>query len=164
MKRLILVRHAKSSWKGDLDDFDRPLNGRGRRDAPRVGAWLRARGYQPDAALVSSAVRARSTFARLYADAAPPPARFLDALYHAPAETMLRALRAARGDVVMLVGHNPGIGAFASELLAAPAEDPDFRRYPTAATAVIDCAVADWSDLDRRAGRLVDFVIPKRFG
>jgi phosphohistidine phosphatase len=60
--RLILSRHAKSGWDDpDLSDHDRPLNARGRGDAPKVGAWLRAKGYLPDAALVSSARRTQET-------------------------------------------------------------------------------------------------------
>ncbi|MFQ8431284.1 SixA phosphatase family protein [Amaricoccus sp. W119] len=164
MKRLLLVRHAKSSWKGDHDDYDRPLNRRGQGDAPRIGAWIRARDHVPEAALVSAAVRARSTFARLFTESAPPPARFLDALYHATPEDMLSVLRGARGGSVMMVGHNPGIGAFATQLLAEAPEDPDYARFPTAATAVISFAAADWSEVAWGTGTLADFMIPKRLG
>lgn len=164
MKRLVLVRHAKSSWKGDHDDYDRPLNKRGQSDAPRIGAWLHARGYVPEAALVSAAVRARSTFARLFMETPPPPARFLDSLYHATPDALLTALRGARGRSVMMVGHNPGIGTFATRLLSDAPDDPDYARYPTAATAIIDFPVDDWSEVGWHGGELADFMIPRRLG
>ncbi|TPE50422.1 SixA phosphatase family protein [Amaricoccus solimangrovi] len=162
MTRLILVRHAKSSWDDpELEDFDRPLGKRGRRDAPAMGAWLRAGGHEPEAALVSSAARAVQTFARLFQGATPPPARFLDALYLADTAVMLGALRGARGERVLMVGHNPGIGAFATRLLGLPPDDPDYERFPTCATAVIDFA-SGWDAVDWHSGRLVDFMTPKR--
>lgn len=164
MTRLILVRHAKSSWDDPaLDDFDRPLNARGRADAPRIGAWLAAGGYLAGQALVSTATRALQTFARLHHGATPPPARFLDALYLAEPETLLRALRGAEAETVLMIGHNPGIGAFARRLLAEPPKDAGFEQYPTCATAVIDFA-EDWADLDWRGGTLADFMAPKRLG
>jgi phosphohistidine phosphatase len=163
MTRLILVRHAKSGWDNPrLEDSERPLNGRGNADAPRVGAWLRAKGYAPEAALISSATRATQTFARLFQGATPPPARFLDALYLAAPETMLATLRGARAEVALMVGHNPGIGEFATRLLDAPPEDPDYERYPTCATAVIDFPSAPWTDLDWGSGTLADFTVPRR--
>ncbi|PZQ49644.1 MAG: phosphoglycerate mutase [Rhodovulum sulfidophilum] len=165
MTRLILVRHAKSDWDDPrLGDAQRPLNKRGRADAPALGAWLRGRGYAADAALVSSAVRTTQTYARLHHEATPPPARFLDALYHAGPEVMLASLREAGPEVVMMVGHNPGIAGFAARLLAEPPRDADFDRYPTCAAAVIDFPVASWREIAWRTGTLVDFMIPKRLG
>lgn len=165
MTRLILTRHAKSSWDDPRrEDFDRSLNARGQDDAPRIGAWLRARGHVPEAALVSTATRATQTFARLFQGAVPPPARFLDALYHAGPETLRATLAGATAGVVLMVGHNPGIGDFATRLLATPPADPDYERYPTCATAVIDFPVESWAKLGWHSGTLVDFIVPKRLG
>lgn len=164
MSRLILVRHAKSDWDDPaLDDFDRPLNRRGRGDAPRIGAWLFARKYLAEQALVSPAKRALQTFARLYHGATPPPARFPEALYLAEPETLLRALRGAEAATVLMIGHNPGIGGFARRLLAAPPVDAGFHQYPTCATAVIDFD-GDWSAADWGEGVLEAFATPKRLG
>ncbi|MEE3099475.1 MAG: histidine phosphatase family protein, partial [Pseudomonadota bacterium] len=86
MHRLVLMRHAKSDW-GDpgLGDHDRPLNDRGRRAAPRMGAWLAAQGAFPDAALLSSARRVQETWAGVLdgagRTASPPPARTERGLY-----------------------------------------------------------------------------------
>ena len=165
MTRLILTRHAKSSWDDPRrDDFDRPLNGRGQADAPRVGAWLRARGHVPEAALISTAARATQTFTRLFQGALPPPARFLDALYHADPETLRATLSGARAGVALMVAHNPGIGDFATRLLATPPDDPDYARFPTCATAVIDFPAESWADLGWHGGTLVDFIVPRRLG
>jgi phosphohistidine phosphatase len=163
-RRLILMRHAKSSWADPGQaDHDRPLNERGRRDAPRVGRWLRETGHAPEAALVSDARRTRETWAGVAEGlgAAPNPV-WEPALYHAGPEAMLRALRAAPavGSVLML-GHQPGIGAFAAALLAAPPADAEFAKYPTAAVSIIDFDAADWASIGWGSGRLAAFVTPK---
>lgn len=166
-RRLILTRHAKSSWDDPARaDHDRPLNARGRRAALELGEWLHSRGYEPDEVLCSSAARTRETWARVAA--APlevtPRISYLAALYHASADTMLEILRTASGDCVMMIGHNPGIAAFAALLVARPPADPEFRRYPTAATLVADFQVAAWKDVAPGAGSVLDFFVPARRG
>lgn len=162
MKRLILTRHAKSSWdQPELEDIDRQLNARGTRDAARIGRWLRDTGSLPECALVSVAARTRETWAGISGIIGARPADFLPELYHAEPDAMLEALRAATADSVILIGHQPGIGALAASLVAVSPEHPDFARYPTAATAVLEFAIDDWQKADRRGGRLVDFVTPR---
>ncbi len=162
MRRLILMRHAKSSWADPgQSDIDRPLNDRGRRDAPAIGAWLRDRGYLPDQALVSPAVRTRETWTGVASALGACPASFPPALYHAEPGRMLTTLREASGATVLMLGHQPGIGALAERLLATPPADPEFERYPTAATAIIDFET-DWPSLGWRSGTLADFIIPRR--
>ena len=164
MRRLIVMRHAKSSWDDpELADFDRPLNKRGRRSAGLVGGWLRRRGYLPEAALVSAAARTRETWAGVAAEIGEVPARLDRALYEAHPATILQSLRRAPADArtLLLLGHMPGIGAFAADLLADGAPEGDFARYPTGATAVIDLPCATWADADWRTGRLVDFTVPR---
>jgi phosphohistidine phosphatase len=166
MRRLILMRHAKSSWAvPGQNDHDRPLNERGRRGAAAVGGWLAAGGMVPGAALVSSAARTRETLARLGDSFAEVPATVRPDLYHAAPAAMLRALHDAP-DVatVLMLGHQPGIGAFAAGLLAEPPDDADFARYPTAATAVIGFDVDRWDAAALGAGRLEAFVTPARLG
>lgn len=156
--RLILMRHAKSSWStAALADHDRPLNGRGRRSATALGSWLRAWGYVPDQVLCSTATRTRETLAGL---AIKADVQFDPALYLADPATMLAAVRAATGKVVLMIGHNPGIAELAAELVAkAPAHDR-FMDYPTGATLVVDFA-AGWPDIMPGTGQVVDFVVPR---
>ena len=163
MRRLILMRHAKSSWaEPGLRDLDRPLNKRGRRAAGLIGRWLDKKGYLPDQALVSSARRTTETWASIVAVAGPGETRHLPELYHAGPETMLEIVRRAPDVPCLLVlGHQPGIAAFAARLLAEAPANADFARYPTAATTVVDFDVAGWPEVDWGTGRIVDFVTPR---
>jgi phosphohistidine phosphatase len=163
MKRLILLRHAKSSWaESGLDDHARPLNDRGRRDAPRIGAWLLREGLVPEAALVSTATRTRATWAGLGPEFAAVPVILRDDIYEAPPGSLLAALRAAPPEAgcVLMLGHNPGIGTLARILLADPPATPAFLKYPTAAAAVIDLPVDHWTEAAPGIGRLRAFVTP----
>ncbi|WP_209426062.1 histidine phosphatase family protein [Pararhodobacter sp. SW119] len=162
-KRLILTRHAKSSWDDPvMSDHDRPLNDRGRAAAVDLGAWLASRGYLPDAVLCSDAVRTRETWEGIApAFAAPPEIILKSALYHAGAVVMLAVLRHATGDTVMMIGHNPGIADFAERLVAQPPAHALFRRYPTGATLVASFEVATWQEVDFGMGAARDFIIPR---
>lgn len=161
--RLILIRHAKSSWDDPLhSDHDRPLNARGRDAADRVGIWLAAQGHLPQAALVSSARRTCETWERIAQHLPQPPApRILPALYAAQPAVMLRALRDAPAPTVALLGHNPGIAAFAALLLRHPPDHPRFADYPTAATLVAEFAIDDWAALTPASGTAVAFTVPR---
>ena len=83
------------------------------------------------------------------------------ALYHAGPDVMMAVLRHARAEVVMMIGHNPGIAEFAARLIAHPPANPEFARYPTGATLVADFDVEGWSDVVLGQGVAVDFVIPR---
>ena len=163
MKRLILMRHAKSSWADSGQrDFDRPLNGRGVRSAKLIGEWLSSKGYLPDMALVSSAQRTGETWTGITGVIGARPVNFVSALYHGDPGSMLELLRnTPDAGTILMLGHMPGVGAFAAELLSAPPDDPDFDRHPTAATTVMDFAISDWKDVRRGSGQLVDFVTPR---
>lgn len=161
MKTLLVLRHAKSSWDDpSLDDHERPLNGRGRKDAPRAGATLKTRGLTPDLVISSDAVRARTT-AEAAADAAGYKGKIaLDRrLYLAgPREivAVLRGLGDHDADTVMIVGHNPGLEELVSHLGARP------EPMPTAALAQIALPIAEWQALTMSTrGRLVDLWRPK---
>ncbi|MEL6648693.1 MAG: histidine phosphatase family protein [Pseudomonadota bacterium] len=159
MKRLILMRHAKSAWDDPLlEDHARPLNGRGRVSARVVGDWLRARKYIPDQTLSSSATRTRETFSRL---GFVCDAQFLDKLYHAGPDIMLDVLRGAKGNSVLMLGHNPGIAWFAQNIVQVAPPHSRFYDYPTCATLVVEFDVDDWREIGTGSGKAVDYVIPR---
>lgn len=161
--RLILTRHAKSDWDNPLQsDHERPLNQRGRRAAPLIGRWLVDNGYLPQEAFISDAARTRETWARLSTEFPQPvPARFESALYHASPDIMLRVLQTAQCDTVMMIGHNPGIAAFAARLLRTPPKEDAFARYPTCATLVADFPAENWRDIRSPTGALCAFITPR---
>ncbi len=144
MKTLLLLRHAKSSWNHpELSDHDRPLNKRGKRDAPRMGELLRDESLVPDIALVSTAVRARCTF-EMVAEAAGfhGELQLLSDLYLAAPDTYLRLLAGASEahQSAIMVGHNPGIEHLVGELTGTP------TVMPTAALARIQLDIATWPE------------------
>ncbi len=153
MKTLLVLRHAKSSWKrGDLADHDRPLNKRGKRDAPRMGELLAEEDLVPERIFSSTAKRARDT-AMAVAEASGFDGRpqLSRQLYGADPDTCLQLLRQLGGqaDPVMIVGHNPGLTELVEHLTDAE------EHLPTAALAVIDLPIDAWSELDEEVeGRL----------
>ncbi|WBU64916.1 SixA phosphatase family protein [Paracoccus aerodenitrificans] len=160
-RRLILTRHAKSAWDDpQLEDFDRPLNARGRRSAILLGDFMASRGYEPEEVLCSPSARTRETWDRIAS--APlevrPVLRFEEKLFHARPAEMLNVLKTATHQTVMMIGHNPGIAEFAASLPARPPVDPDFRRFPTAATLVVDFQIEDWAEIKPGDGSVMDFV------
>jgi phosphohistidine phosphatase len=168
MRRVILFRHAKSSWADpDLEDHDRPLNQRGRMAACLMGAWLADKGLRPELALVSSSVRTQETWARSrLAFDDPPEAEIDPKLYHADPATMLARLQRAPGAIgtILLVGHQPGIGAFCRRLAApdAPAHcQRAYEKFPTAAVAVLDFEADAWPELGFGLGRFHTFAAPR---
>ncbi|MBE2276289.1 MAG: histidine phosphatase family protein [Rhodobacteraceae bacterium] len=162
MKRLILTRHAKSSWDDPtMSDHDRPLNERGKAAATDLGQWLASRGYVPQEVLCSDALRTRKTFSGI-APALPatPVLELKPALYHAGPDVMMAVLKHATADTVMMLGHNPGIAEFAHRLVAKTPMSGDFTRYPTGATLVVDFDIESWADLRFGQGITVDFIVP----
>ncbi len=160
---LILTRHAKSDWGNpDQDDFDRPLNGRGRKSAPAIGAWLAQQGYLPDVVIVSGARRTVETWERM-ASHLPETAimESAPALYLAAPQIILGVLRSQNVPTIMMIGHNPGFGALAHALVKTPPNHPKFRQYPTAATTVMEFSATDWADVNPNQGQLLDFVVPR---
>jgi phosphohistidine phosphatase len=145
MKTLLLLRHAKSCWKdGDLDDHDRPLNKRGKRDAPRMGKLLRDENLVPDLILCSSAKRTRRT-AELVAKAAEyrGETRLTGELYEANAGRLLGAIHSLPDSTqrVLLIGHNPGL----EELLEAVTGS--YRPLTTGALAWLEFTSDSWQEI-----------------
>lgn len=160
--RLILTRHAKSDWSTpDQPDHDRPLNARGRRQAPLIGRWLASRGDRPDLVLCSTATRTRETLDLILPMlTSEPEVTFDPALYHAGSAKILSAIHAAQVPVLMIIGHNPGLAEAAQHLAHSPPVHPRFSGFPTAATAVFDFTEDDWSKVGWGRGSLRDFVTP----
>lgn len=157
--KLILTRHAKSSWKQlDLPDHARPLNKRGRASAEAIGDWLRSESWVPDELLSSDAARTRETAALMGFDVDPV---FLAALYHAGSTMMLKHLQSATGATVMMIGHNPGIAEFAERLARDLPAHRRFLDYPTCATTLFEFDADNWADVSFGTGKVRDFVIPR---
>jgi phosphohistidine phosphatase len=165
MKRLYLLRHAKSSWKDtSLADHDRPLAGRGRRAAKSIARHLREDGIEPELVLCSSARRARETLERIAPALGAPAVVVERGAYAAGASALIERLRSVPESVesVMLIGHNPGLQDLAVDLARpSPARHELAAKYPTAALATLELAVSSWSALDRGTAELVALVRPR---
>jgi phosphohistidine phosphatase len=144
MKTLLLLRHAKSSWKDEeLGDHDRPLNKRGKREAPRIGQLLQEQQLHPDLIISSTAKRARKTASKAARQCHYQGIIELDGtLYLAPPEAYIAALRALDDQLqcVLMVGHNPGLEQWLA-LLTGYAVD-----LPTATLAHLELDLTTWQD------------------
>jgi phosphohistidine phosphatase len=161
VKRLFLLRHAKSSWEDeDLPDHDRPLAPRGRKAAKRIAKHLRSEGIAPALVLCSSSRRTRETLDRIGLDG---DVRIERDLYGASASQLLERLRRVPDstDSVMLIGHNPAVQELALELAGGGERLPDVeRKFPTCALATLTLPDS-WDDLRAGSAELVAFVRPK---
>lgn len=168
MLRLLLLRHAKSSWDHPgLDDFRRPLAPRGIRAAPRIGAFLRDNGMVPDRVVCSPAQRALETWELVRTEIPHEVETEYDPdLYLASRSTILGVAQSQSDAVrtLMLVGHNPGTEVTALGLCAAGPEDAMARlrtKVPTAALVEILLSVDRWRDVEWGGGTLGRYVTPK---
>ncbi len=167
MRRLLLLRHAKSDWPDGVDDAMRPLADRGRDEAPAMGRAIAKLSLVPDFSMVSAALRTRQTWdlaARQFGR--DVPVRFEEALYAASDKTILEFLRNAPADAatLMVVGHNPGMERLARSFAKSRNADAIRRvekKYPTCALAVIELPVNTWKEAAPPAGRLEMFLTPK---
>lgn len=172
MRKLLLQRHAKSSWADpELDDHARPLNARGIRDAPRVARAIAAAGLVPDAVLCSDAVRTRATLALMLSawPDAKPAITFDPALYLGEPAAILEAIGRvpASAATVMVIGHNPGLHALALSLTGAGERRQVAElaaRFPTCALAAFEFDREGWQRLQPASGRLIHLVFPKLLG
>lgn len=156
-KLLLLVRHAKSSWKDEtLADIDRPLNKRGKRDAPSMGQRLVVRGIQPQVIVTSPAVRAHTTATVLAEQLQFTHTFIVDSeLYGASSDEILYIIKRldAATTCAVFVGHNPGLTDLANVWA-----DEEIDNVPTC--GIVTVQLSDWQQPE--AGRLVDFDFPKR--
>ena len=159
MKHLYVMRHAKSSWKDRLlSDFERPLNKRGKRTAPLMGELMRKRDFVPDQVVSSPAARAVETY-RLVCDAGEfdVSSTHQRAIYEASLNTLLTVVSTFDNDRdrILMTGHNPGFEMLVQHLAGR------YLRMPTAALAVFEIAVSEWSETTAETAFLRDYVIPK---
>lgn len=160
MKSLLIMRHAKSSWKEtDIPDFERSLNKRGKGDAPAMGELLKDRELIPQRILCSTATRARQTVDGLLGTSGyAGEVVYLDSFYMAECVTYLESLRLLADDLerVMIVGHNPGLETLLQMLTGKVA------ALPTAAVAYLALPINHWTELkpDTEA-ELVEFWMPR---
>jgi phosphohistidine phosphatase len=145
VKTLLILRHAKSSWDdGSLPDHDRPLNGRGKRDAPRMGRYLVESALAPHIVLASTARRARATAMKVMEECGwQGELRLLRSLYLAEPTDYVLALRTApaAAERALVVGHNPGLESLIEGLTG------ESLAMPTAALAVLSVDVGSWAEL-----------------
>jgi phosphohistidine phosphatase len=171
MPTLMLLRHAKSDWDdAKLGDHDRPLSGRGRKDAPRLGRHLRAKKWEPELVLCSTSLRTRETWDLVAPELKSKPQVYFErALYLAAWPQLLSAVQATSEKVraLMLIGHNPGMEQLAAQLTAEPRGAGERervaamrRKFPTCALAVIELDGA-WKGAAHGTGKLAAFVRPK---
>lgn len=165
LRRLVLLRHAKSSWEQELPDADRPLSPRGRRDAFAAGHWLAEHVGRPDLVLCSTAVRTRQTWTRV-CEAEPAvlgtaPVRFEATIYEASSDTLLNLVRRPPDEVatVVLVGHGPGLPDLAERLNRAAGEGP-IGQYRTSAITVYTTSGA-WHELAPGTATLIAYEVPR---
>jgi phosphohistidine phosphatase len=156
-RRLVVVRHAKSAWPDDVPDPQRPLNARGRRDAPAAGRWIRDRLGQVDAVVCSPAARTRQTWALIASELDEPPAPvFDDRVYAASVETLLAVVRGISDDLgsALVVGHNPGVAELVISLTGEHVE------MKTSAIAVLGLT-GSWADAAPGRVRLIEQSTPR---
>ncbi|WP_020527447.1 SixA phosphatase family protein [Flexithrix dorotheae] len=162
MKTLYLVRHAKSSWKDiSLDDFDRPLNKRGKRDAPFMGKRLKKQGIKPHLILASPAKRAKKT-AKIFAREMGYPEgkiKFAKKIYEAGRNELLEVIRNQDDKInsLMLVGHNPELTSLSNYL-----SDYEIVNIPTSGISCIKLSIDTWNEIKLKAGEQSFFDYPKR--
>jgi phosphohistidine phosphatase len=161
MKTLVIIRHAKSSWDyPTLSDFERPLNDRGLRDAPRMGKRLDEKEIIPDLMLSSPAKRALTT-CHYFADALQCPStciRTESSLYHASEETILKIIKSLENtsDIIFLFGHNPGLTDFVNKI-----SNSHIQNIPTCGMAGISFNALRWREITWGSGELIFFDFPK---
>lgn len=168
MKRLTILRHAKSSWADqNLDDFNRPLNDRGWKAARRMGRELEKRGMKFDLVIASPAARVRETIDGLR-EKFPlnVEIHFEPRMYAASEDTLIQLVRDIHDSLhaPLLVGHNPGLQHL---IVALTHGDPDHLRgaveakFPTAALASIELPTHRWTELKPGSGEITQLILPK---
>lgn len=159
MKRLILIRHAKSGWDDPMaDDHERVLTERGRTAAKAIGTWLKEKNYVPDIMLVSDAARTVETHEHVCAGLGQKPATtFYPILYHASPDTIVNLAQRQTAQTIAVIAHNPGIAMAAHGLVNVRPDHTRFSDYPTCATTVIDFETT----IAIRTGHCINFTVPR---
>jgi len=163
IKKLFLIRHAKSSWKdGSLKDFERGLSKRGHKDIEMIGSYLRLKRVRPDLILSSAALRAQLTADLLGEKIGYEGSyRYLDELYLTPPEMLLNVLSLQEPEVesLFLIGHNPALSELANIL-----QPENFTKFPTLGVLALDLEIDSWEEIQEGCpGRIDYFIYPKQF-
>lgn len=167
LRRLVVLRHAKSAWPDGVADHQRPLAPRGHRDAPVAGRMLAEYDCLPDLALCSTAVRARETWELAAAQwGTPPPVRHDPRLYAADVSELLAVVHEVPAAVgtLLLVGHNPGLEELVLELAGDGLDDTlaEVRtKFPTSAIAVLAWHGTSWSALEPGTALLTGVMVAR---
>lgn len=159
MKTIFLLRHAKSDWNNeDLDDFDRPLNSRGLKTAPKIGKLIGKNQFEIDLIISSPAKRARQT-AILVKESAEIKGEieYEERIYEASLQTLLEIVNEfdEKYKTVLMVGHNPSFERLLYFLTG------DLQPMPTAALALIDLTIDRWNEINAECGNLRNLIRPK---
>ena len=163
MKSIFIARHAKSSWKHfELEDHERPLNKRGKRDAPFMGAILAQKKIMPDLILSSHAQRAKLT-AEAFAESLGFPVENIlwsEELYLAPASDLVKFVQKTDNSVesILLVGHNPGLTSFANYLVHTKLDN-----IPTCGILGVNFSFDEWSQIAESSGEVIFYEYPKKY-
>jgi phosphohistidine phosphatase len=166
MKTLLVIRHAKSSWDDEgLSDFERPLNERGKRDAPAMAKRLKEKGVNPDLMISSPAKRALSTARRManVLDYSKEKIKTERRLYHADSEMIISVLQEIKNkhNLVMVFSHNPGLTDFVNTLLN---NKSIIDNVPTCGAVAFSIEIEDWKELKSKSGKMLFFDYPKNSG
>ena len=162
MKILYLLRHAKSSWKyPNLDDFERPLNKRGRKNAPLMGSILKKLDAKPDLIISSPAARASMT-ARIISEQMNYPLekiRYDESIYASSENELLHIIAEIDDQVTkaMLIGHNPGLTSLANLIGDSP-----ISNIPTSGVCCIELSISSWANIWKHRGKIIFFEFPKK--
>jgi len=161
MKTLYLVRHAKSSWKHpELSDFERPLNKRGKRDAPAIGQYLRSKDIKPDIIISSSAVRALMTTKIISKSLSYPfnQVVFSRDIYEANISSLFKTISEVNNkfNSTMMVGHNPAMTDLANALT-----NTRIDNIPTCGVYCAELDISSWESISENCGRMIFFEYPK---
>jgi phosphohistidine phosphatase len=163
VKKLFLVRHAKSSWSfPDLEDIERPLNKRGKRDAPFMGNVLSENNIKPDLLISSPAERAYIT-AKSIAEKIDYPLekiKVIENLYHGSFKNTLVTLKSTdnKSNSIMVFGHNPALTDLSNYL-----SNQYIENIPTCGIVEIDLRVDNWNEIDEDCGTFINFNYPKKY-
>lgn len=168
MKSILLLRHAKSDWSNpSLSDFDRPLNKRGQKDAPRMGLVLDNFQAMPDLVISSPSIRTRQTVELAVLESGyNGEIRWIDTIYGGSFYDIMAALHDIPESITrpLIVGHNPGVEETVSLLLSSQEQNPTTHarvRIPTAGLVYLDAHIDTWRDLKPGCCVLRWFLIPK---
>ena len=163
MKKLYLVRHAKSSWADQMQsDHERPLSSRGKHDAPIIGDVLKKQNVNP-AIIISSNARRAITTAKIVADKLGYKENKIienNIIYDATTQDLLNVINSIddKNNSAMLFGHNPGFTVLANLI-----SDKYVDNMPTCAVATIELDVESWKNVNANCGKLVGFEYPKKY-